>query len=45
MIPGIVSSSGKDDTGAEGMSKYLSGLRDQVFGTVDRYGLFANLRA
>ena len=38
MIPGTVAMSGREDTGADGVSKYLRGSRDQVFGTVDRYG-------
>ena len=44
-MPGTVVMSGREDTGADGVSKYLSGSHDQVFGTVDRYGLFAKQRA
>jgi hypothetical protein len=45
VIPGIVSNRGREDTGHDGVSKYTSGSRDQVFGTVDRYGLPAKRRA
>jgi len=45
VAPGIDVMSGREDTGADGVSKYLSGSRDQVFGTVDRNGLLAKWRA
>ena len=45
MIPGIEVKRGRVDTGEDGVSKYLRGSRNQVFGTVDRYGLFAKRRA
>ena len=45
VILGINVMSGREDTGADGVSKYLSGSRDQVFGTVDRNGLLAKRRA
>ena len=40
MTPGTVVMSGREDTGADGVSRYLSSSCDQVFGTIDRYGLF-----
>ena len=45
MIPGTVVMSGREEIGVDGVSKYLSGSRDHVLGTVDMYGLFAKRRA
>lgn len=45
VIPGISSKSRRGNTGDDGVSKYFSGSRDQSFGTVARYGLFAKRRA
>ena len=41
VIPGIDVMSGREDTGVDGVSKYLSGSRGQIFGTVGRNGLLA----
>ena len=45
MRPGTEPEGERADTGEDGVSKYLRGSRNQVFGTVERYGLFAKRRA